>query len=58
MNESNLKKTISFIQKYLKERNNNCVAIPWKNKEYYNFVKNNLFIDTDCTQYINYNINY
>jgi len=54
MNKLNIKKTLSFIQQYLRERK--YLIIPWINKEYYLFVKNNLFINKFCEQHIEYDI--
>jgi hypothetical protein len=55
MENKNLQKIIKYIHIYLKKRK--YMLIPWSNKSYINFIKNNLFINKFCKQYfIKYNL--
>ena len=48
-----IEKIINYIKIYIKKRK--YMLIPWNNKSYINFIKNNLFINKFCKQYIVYN---
>jgi hypothetical protein len=52
MENKNTIKFINFIKKYIKKRK--YMLIPWNNKSYIKFIKNNLFINKFCKQYIVY----
>jgi len=55
MENKNTIKLINFIKKYIKKRK--YMLIPWNNKSYIKFIKNNLFINKFCKQYfIKYNL--
>jgi hypothetical protein len=49
MENKNLKKLINYIKIYITKRK--YMLIPWNNKSYINFIKNNLFINKFCKQY-------
>jgi hypothetical protein len=53
MENTSIKKIINYIKIYIKKRK--YMIIPWNNKSYINFIKNNLFINKFCKQYIVYN---
>ena len=50
MENKNIQKIIKYIKLYLKKRK--YMLIPWNNKSYINFIKNNLFINKFCKQYL------
>ena len=52
MENKNTIKLINFIKKYIKKRK--YMLMPWNNKSYIKFIKNNLFINKFCKQYIIY----
>ena len=49
MENKKIDKIINYIKIYLKKRK--YMLIPWNNKSYINFIKNNLFINKFCKQY-------
>lgn len=49
MENKKIEKIINYIKIYLKKRK--YMLIPWNNKSYINFIKNNLFINKFCKQY-------
>lgn len=49
MENKKIDKIINYIKIYLKKRK--YMLIPWNNKSYINFIKNNLFINKFCEQY-------
>ena len=53
-NNSIIMKIIIFIRQYLKERK--YMLINWNNKKYIKFIKNNLFINKFCKQYVIFNV--
>jgi hypothetical protein len=50
MENKKIDKIINYIKIYLKKRK--YMLIPWNNKSYINFIKNNLFINKFCKQYV------
>jgi hypothetical protein len=49
MENKKIDKIINYIKIYLKKRK--YMLIPWNNKSYINFIKNNLFVNKFCEQY-------
>jgi hypothetical protein len=49
MENKKIDKIINYIKIYLKKRK--YMLIPWNNKSYISFIKNNLFINKFCEQY-------
>ncbi len=54
LEKKDIDKIINFIKQYLEERKY-CLHT-WKNKKYVKFIKDKLFINKYCSQYIMYNI--